>query len=118
MVTSNVDAVYDGDVGNHARFASHDVVYLIFSVSIRASPCPSPSCFLLKLCVHDLEIMSLHLSEMSLAHILLTIFSWYLSVMRSTSSVTLEFPEDTLVILSFHFLFTRKPTHACPLLAS
>ena len=70
MVTSNVDAVDDGDVGNHARFASHDVVYLIYSVSIRASPCPSPSCFLLKLCVHDLEMMSLHLSEMSLAHIL------------------------------------------------
>ena len=38
--------------------------------------------------------------------------------MRSTSSATLEFPEDTLVMLSFHFLFTRKPTPACPLLAS
>ena len=25
MVTSNVDAVYDGHVGNHARFVSHDV---------------------------------------------------------------------------------------------
>ena len=38
--------------------------------------------------------------------------------MRRTSSATLEFPEDTLVMLSFHFLFTRKPTPACPLLAS
>ena len=38
--------------------------------------------------------------------------------MRSTSSATLEFPEDTLVMLSFHFLFTRKPAPACPLLAS
>ena len=47
-----------------------------------------------------------------------TIFSWYLSVMRRTSSATLEFPEDTLVMLSFHFLFTRKPTPACPLFAS
>ena len=26
MVTSNVDAVYDGHVGNHAQFVSHDVV--------------------------------------------------------------------------------------------
>ena len=41
-----------------------------------------------------------------------------MSVMRSTSSATLEFPDDTLVMLSFHFLFTRKPTPACPLLAS
>ena len=47
-----------------------------------------------------------------------TIFSWYLSVMRRTSSATLELPEDTLVMLSFHFLFMRKPTPACPLLAS
>ena len=38
--------------------------------------------------------------------------------MRRTSSATLEFPEDTLVMLSFHFLFTRKPTPACPLLTS
>ena len=38
--------------------------------------------------------------------------------MRSTSYATLEFPEDTLVMLSFHFLFMRKPTPACPLLAS
>ena len=38
--------------------------------------------------------------------------------MRRTSSATLEFPEDTLVMLSFPFLFTRKPTPACPLLAS
>ena len=38
--------------------------------------------------------------------------------MRRTSSATLEFPEDTLVMLSFHFLFTRKLTPACPLLAS
>ena len=38
--------------------------------------------------------------------------------MPRTSSATLEFPEDTLVMLSFHFLFTRKPTPACPLLAS
>ena len=34
MVTSNVDAVYDGHLGNHARFVSHDVVYFIFSISI------------------------------------------------------------------------------------
>ena len=53
MVSSNVDAVYDGPVGNHARCVSHDVVDFIFSVSIRASACPSPPCFLLKLCVHD-----------------------------------------------------------------
>ena len=52
----NVDAVYDSHVGNHARCVSHDV-YFIFSVSIRASPCPSPPGFLLKLCVHDLEII-------------------------------------------------------------
>ena len=38
--------------------------------------------------------------------------------MRRTIYATLEFPEDTLVMLSFHFLFTRKPTPACPLLAS
>ena len=38
--------------------------------------------------------------------------------MRRYSSATLELPDDTLVILSFHFLFTRKPTPACPLLAS
>ena len=62
---------------------------------------------------------SLHLNEMSLAHILeRSIFSWYLSVMRRTSSATMEFPDDTLIMLSFHFLFTRKPTPACPLLAS
>ena len=30
-----------------------------------------------------------------------------------TSSATLELPEDTLVMLSFHFLFTRKPTCTC-----
>ena len=41
-----------------------------------------------------------------------------LSVMRRTSYATLEFPEDTLVMLSFNFLYTRKPTPACPLLAS
>ena len=46
MVTSNVEAVYDSHVGNHARFGSHDVVNFVFSVSIRASPCPSPPCFL------------------------------------------------------------------------
>ena len=57
MVTSNADAVYDSHVGNHARFVSHDVVNFVFSVSIRASPCPSPPCFLLKLGVHDLEII-------------------------------------------------------------
>ena len=57
MVTSNVDAVYDGHVGNHALFVSHDVVNFISSVSIRASPCPSPHCILLKLCVHDLDII-------------------------------------------------------------
>ena len=38
MVTSNVDAVHDGHVGNQARFVSHDVVNLIYSVSIRAFP--------------------------------------------------------------------------------
>ena len=38
--------------------------------------------------------------------------------MRMTSSATLERPEDTLVMLSFHFLFMRKPTPACQLLAS
>ena len=66
---TNVDAVYDGRVGNHARFVSHDVpvVNVIFSVSTRASPCPSHPCclnfkimntqFLLKLRVHDLEII-------------------------------------------------------------
>ena len=37
--------------------------------------------------------------------------------MRRTSSATLEFREDTLVMLSFYFLFTRKPTPACPLFA-
>ena len=57
MFTSNVDAVYDGHVGNHARFVSHDVINFIFSVSTRASPCPSRPCFFLKLCVHDLEIL-------------------------------------------------------------
>ena len=57
MVTSNVDAVYDGHVGNHARFIGHDVIDLIFSGSTMASPWPSPPCFLLKLCVHDLEII-------------------------------------------------------------
>ena len=56
MVTSNVDAVNDSHVGNHARFVSHDVVNFVFSVSIRASPCPSPPWFLLKSCDHDLEI--------------------------------------------------------------
>ena len=38
--------------------------------------------------------------------------------MHRTSYATLESPEDTLVMLSFHFLFLRKPTPACPLLAS
>ena len=57
MVTSNVDAVYDGHGGNHARFFSHNVVNFISSVSIRASPYPSPPGFLLELCVHDLEII-------------------------------------------------------------
>ena len=38
--------------------------------------------------------------------------------MRRTSSATLELPDDTLVMLSFHFLFMRKPTPACQLLAS
>ena len=41
-----------------------------------------------------------------------------MSVMPRTSSATLEFPEDTLVMLSFQVLFTRKPPPACPLLAS
>ena len=58
---------------------------------------------------------SLHLSEMSLAHILERSSVGIMSVMSKTSSATLEFPEDTLVMLSFHFLFTRKPTPACPL---
>ena len=56
MVTSNIDAVYGGHVGNHARFISCDVSF-VFSISIRASPCPSPPCFLLKLCVHALELL-------------------------------------------------------------
>ena len=38
--------------------------------------------------------------------------------MRRTGSATVELPEYTLVMLSFHFLFMRKPTPACPLLAS
>ena len=38
--------------------------------------------------------------------------------MRRTSYATLELPEDTLVMLSFHFLFMKKHTPACPLLAS
>ena len=38
--------------------------------------------------------------------------------MHRTSSATLEFSEDTLVLLSFHFLFMSEPTSACPLLAS
>ena len=38
MVTSNVDAVYDGHVCNHVRFDGHGVVNFIFSVAIRASP--------------------------------------------------------------------------------
>ena len=50
VVTSNVDAVYDSHVGNHARFVGHGAVSFVFSVSIRA-PCPSPPCFLLKFCV-------------------------------------------------------------------
>ena len=57
MVTFNVDAVHDIHVGNHARFVSHDVVNFVFNVSIRAFPCQSPPCFLLKWCVHDLEII-------------------------------------------------------------
>ena len=40
-----------------------------------------------------------------------------MSVMRRTSYATLEFPEDTLVMLSSHVLFTSKPPPACPLLA-
>ena len=55
--------VHDGHVGNCVRFVSHDVVNFIFSVSIgastRASPCPSPPCFLLKSCIRDLEIICL-----------------------------------------------------------
>ena len=38
--------------------------------------------------------------------------------MRRTSSATLELPEDTLVMLYLHFMFTGKPTPDCPLLAS
>ena len=45
-------------------------------------------------------------------------FSWYMSVRRRTSSATLELPEDTLVMLPFHFSFTRKPTPGSPLLTS
>ena len=41
-----------------------------------------------------------------------------MAIMRRSSSATLELPEDTLVMLSFHFLFTGKPIPACPLLAS
>ena len=65
MVTSNVDAVYDSHVGNHARFVTHDVVNFVLSVSIRASPWPSPPCFLLKFCGHDLEILSFSSSSSS-----------------------------------------------------
>ena len=36
----------------------------------------------------------------------------------SDSDSDSELPEDTLVILYFHFLFMGKPTPACPLLAS
>ena len=57
VVTFDVDAVYDSHVGNHARLVSHDVVNFVFSVSIRAYPCPSHPCFLLKLCVHGLKIL-------------------------------------------------------------
>ena len=38
--------------------------------------------------------------------------------MRRSSYATLDLPEDNLFMLSFHFLFVRKPTPACPLLAS
>ena len=55
MVTSNVDAVYDGHVENHARFVNHDVVCFIVNVSTRASPCPSRPWFILISYVHDLE---------------------------------------------------------------
>ena len=57
MVTSNVDAVYDGQIGDHARFDSHEVVNFISSMSSRASPCPSPPCVLLKVCVDDIDII-------------------------------------------------------------
>ena len=65
MVTSNVDAVYDGHVGNHARFVIHDVIDFNFSVSIRASSFPYPPCFLLKWCVHDLEFDVAHSTRVS-----------------------------------------------------
>ena len=52
---------------------------------------------------------------MSLEHIL-ELFS-YRVVMRRTSSATLGLMLLTLVMLSFHFLFMRKPTSACPLFA-
>ena len=38
--------------------------------------------------------------------------------MRRTSFAILELPDDILVMLSFHFLFSGKHTPACPLLAS
>ena len=47
----------------------------------------------------------LHRSE-----VLLNGISCYQSVMRRTGSVTLKFPEVYIVMLSFHFLFMRKPT--------
>ena len=56
VVTSNVDAVYDGHVGNHARSVTLCVVFFNFSVFIRALPCPSP-CSLLKLRIDDLEFL-------------------------------------------------------------
>ena len=59
VVTSNVDAGYGVHVCNHARFVSDDVVYFISSMSIRASTYVHllDLRFLLKLCVHDLEII-------------------------------------------------------------
>ena len=64
------------------------------------------------------RFLSLYLSEMSLAHIL----------ERSSVGICLLFvglvlllwnsQRNTLFLLSFHFLFMRKTTPACPLLAS
>ena len=55
--------IYDGHIGRprpkHARSAMAVMVYSIsvFVCFTRASPCPSPPCFLLQLCVHDLEFI-------------------------------------------------------------
>ena len=53
-------------------------------------------------------MMSLPMSETSFGYIHER--SSVVCVMRIPSSATLEFTEDTLIMLSFHFSFMRKPT--------